>query len=95
MILSLHDTAELFLPVPVPGPGVFPGVFPDVVEGEAVGQTDTADTLLVAVAGLQGRHWARVWLAPGNDGAIIVRQLYMYNQGGRHGQLSGFYSSKK
>ena len=56
MILSLHDTAELFLPVPVPGPGVFPGVFPDVVEGEAVGQTDTADTLLVAVAGLQGGY---------------------------------------
>ena len=57
MILRLHDTAELFLPVPVPGgPGVFPGVFPDVVEGETVGQTDTADTLLVAVAGLQGGH---------------------------------------
>ena len=56
MILSalhLHDTAELFLPVPVPG---VPGVFPDVVEGETVGQTDAAHTLLVAVARLEGGH---------------------------------------
>ena len=65
----LHDTAELFLPLPVPGgPGVFPGVIPDVVEGDTVGQTDAADALLVAVARLQGRHGARVGLTPSNEG---------------------------
>ena len=53
MILSLHDTAELFLPVPVPG---VPAVFPHSVEGETVGQADTADALLVAVARLEGGH---------------------------------------
>ena len=41
-------------------PGVFPGVFPDVVEGETVGQTDTAHTLLVAVSRLEGGHGAGV-----------------------------------
>ena len=45
-------------------------MFPHVVEGETVGQTDTADTLLVAVARLQGRHGARVGLTPGNEGTL-------------------------
>ena len=62
----LHDTAELFLPLPVPG--VPDSVLPDVIEGETVGQTDTADALLVAVARLQGRHGARVGLTPSNEG---------------------------
>ena len=51
--LHLHDTAELFLPVPVPA---VPAVFPHVVEGQTVGQTDAANALLVAVARLEGRH---------------------------------------
>ena len=54
--LHLHDTAELFLPVPVPAVPAVPAVFPHVVEGQTVGQTDAAHTLLVAVARLEGRH---------------------------------------